>query len=157
MTTYQIKRQLDAVFEKNELIADLSAFEFDLDEATLKYILEQVKKHTFIGSIKWNQAKIKSAKLIGEIENALIENNNNYREFPSDYTHCLLSRHVYNYPIVTEKNENARDLDIDVEATKSLGSNTAFPRFQKLVNEEWTVKRVEIQHGYKCILYMNKK
>jgi len=85
----------------------------------------------------------------------LIKEIKQYEKFPNDYRHCIFSRHVYMYAgKATDKSDpnNKQSRVIDEAASNHLREN-----FTKLYDDGWRVDQVQIESGFKSILYINEK
>ncbi len=76
----------------------------DISSALLEQTLSDVTKHKYIGHVIWGQKNLEQIKesrdgslikIKEEIENKIVENNQLYKQHPSDFIHGLLSAHVY--------------------------------------------------------------
>jgi hypothetical protein len=82
----------------------------------------------------------------------LIEKIKHYEKFPNDYRYCVFSRHVYLYGGKATLEENKKELRvIDETATNHLKEN-----FTKLYEDGWRVDQVQIENGFKSVLYINE-
>jgi len=81
----KLKKELN----RNNAVCDLS--EIDLNNEYTEYIIEKLKKNVNIGLVKLKYKS--SVELIKQIEEQVIVNNENYRTYPTDHVHCLLSSH----------------------------------------------------------------
>jgi len=87
---------------------------YALTEMELKAIYDSIKENTELGYITWHKDQIKDQirySILVNIENRLIENNKNYRYYPNDFTHALLSKHAY----VTSTKGSSISLDPKVD------------------------------------------
>ncbi len=118
--------------------------EYALTEVELKAIYDSLKENTELGYITWHEDQIPDP-ILADIENRLIENNRNYRHYPNDYIHALLSFHAY---IDAPLNESVvlNDLILDDKIKKDL--------------EDWHVVSVHdnvSETGYYGVIYQNNK
>jgi len=140
----EAEQAINEKISKNETLCDLSLIE--VNRNNLSFILDNLDKNSNIGYIKLNEnnnsdEEIKDLK--EKIENKLIENNENYRLFPNDRIHCLLSFHC-----------NQTKFESDYEINDSLFDKETF----KLLKEkEWKVKEVIQEKGYKSVIYINER
>ncbi len=67
---------------------------FVLNEEELKELYDSIVHNIELGHISWHKNQGSGADR-GRIEKKLIDNNKNYRDFPNDYMHGLLSQHAY--------------------------------------------------------------
>ncbi len=139
----EAKKIIEEKISKNKTICDLSTIESNREN--LSYILEKLEQSSNIGYIKLNENinnndEIKDLK--DKIEKKLIKNNQNYRSFPNDHIHCLLSLHCNETDF---KNYKESDSLFDKEA------------FKLLKKQEWKVKEVFQERGYKSVIYINKQ
>ena len=98
----------------------------DANSTQLKEILSEIKRCKFYGDIKWpvNIDQDSNKKLMDEIKAQLKANNNEFTRFPNDFTHALLSRHVYGFMRLTEK------FKVEIEGCTQFN------------DEEWRVHRI---------------
>jgi hypothetical protein len=95
--------------------------------------------HVILGDIRY----FKQSKHLQEIENTLIGNNAKYRQFPSDYIHCLLAAHCR-----FDKSKLITD-------TAPAASYSALE--EKIKQKNWTMITTKHQEGgYKSTLYENQ-
>ena len=92
------QKTLQEKLNRNKLVTDLSAY--SIDEHLLTYVLESLSTKKNIGKIVWSpdppeNVSSTCSDLMQKIEEKLTSNNLDYEKFPSHFTHCLLSRHVY--------------------------------------------------------------
>ncbi len=80
----------------------------------------------------------------------LIEEIKQYEKFPNDYRHCAFSRHVYLFGGKATINKESNEID-------KIASNHLKISFIKLYEDGWRVDQVQIENGFKSILYINKK
>ena len=71
-----------------------------LDKDRLDKLKEKVCSNSVVGNIKWGELdKLEGnsahGKLVEEIEDKIIKNNQDYKYHPTDFVHGLLSKHVY--------------------------------------------------------------
>lgn len=119
-------------------------FDFKPKEEELKELHSAIEDNTELGHIAWAQGQIRWEK-VTEIEKKLVDNNKNYRDYPNDYIHGLLSDHAYvdaqlNDPVVLN------DLILDEKTKKDL--------------EDWHVVSVHNkvpETGYYGVIYQNDK
>ena len=83
--------KIEEELNKNNPICDLS--EIELNEETTNLILKTLKENPNVGLIKFKESSNNEFK--SKIEAQLIQHNNEYRAFPTDHVHCLLSSHCY--------------------------------------------------------------
>ena len=80
----------------------------------------------------------------------LIEEIKHYEKFPNDYRHCILARHVYLYAgQTTNYKENKEKID-------EIATNHFKEKFSKMYKDGWRVKQVNVESGFKSILYINE-
>lgn len=110
-----MKEDLKKRLRHDSLSIDLTDIQ-SLNEETLNYIVKRLEKFVIsssssssasdssfnIGSIKWNtksyaNLNTKCRKIMEKIENYLVNNNDSFEMFPSDYVLCLLNTHCYGY------------------------------------------------------------
>ena len=152
MSTDEIQSRLEEKLKNNEVVTDLS--DFEVDESLLVLVYKFLKTYTNIGSIKWKTNLLndsgddsKLSSMFREVENTLISNNNNAEKFPKPLTYGLLNMHTW---LDLRASPNYKDSDaFDAEATNALD--------QRLIDAEWTVKKVTIDSEFKSVLYANKK
>jgi hypothetical protein len=78
----------------------------------------------------------------------LIKEIKEYEKFPNDYRHCIFSRHLYMY---AGKATDKKDATFDEAASNHLKE-----KFTKLYEDGWRVDQVQIENGFKSILYINE-
>lgn len=133
----------------NEIIAKLAnndptiltlEINFPLKDEELYKLFIAMQNNSEIGYISWYNDQSTEHKTIKDIENKLRDNNKNFRYYPNDYTHALLSTHAYK----SSKPQEAVQLDESVK--------------EHLRN--WQVERIydDTQNsGYYGVIYKNDK
>ena len=155
---------------ENNFLTDLSPF--SLQEDSLKIIKESVKKDdSQVGKIIWNQDSYDLIKksndflckdLIEDIEEQLMNNTTKFERHPSDYIHCLMSKHVYLYKgsqtnntikaLISNIGVPKNSIENDTQKTESCSFT-----WEKLKSKDWLVDEVFSRKGYKSLLYRNDK
>ncbi|WP_342269630.1 hypothetical protein [Rickettsia endosymbiont of Orchestes rusci] len=72
---------------------DLSTFH--LTQEQVQEIASKIQNNNFVGNVIWGTYPNSTMSLIENIENKIIQNNKQYQYYPNDFTHGLLSSHVY--------------------------------------------------------------
>ena len=148
--------EIESVLDTNDAVCDLS--KINLDENSKNYIISKLKQNVNVGLIRFNESE-KEMQIKNKIEEILVENNQNYRLFPTDYIHCLLA--FFCFKLDTEEEKKCFTCFSGIK-TALPDSNKEFQTFleeKKLfkLTKEWTIKE-ELRHqGYKSILYINQK
>ncbi len=141
----EAKKVINEEISKNEACCDLSSVE--VSPNNLSYILDQLNNNRNIGYIKLiesnNSGNEEIKDLKEKIENKLITNNEDYRLFPNDHIHCLLSLHC-----------NQTEFESDYKTNNSLFDKETF---KPLKEQEWKVEEVFQEKGYKSVIYKNEK
>ena len=81
-----------------------------------------LRQNKFVGHVKWStnefglaSKNLRKNKFRKNVESILIENNFNYRRFPSDFLHGLLSKHVYDMEMHTGNSIIFKEEHIDYQ------------------------------------------
>ena len=96
------------------------------------------------GNVEDDDKNLSREKLIKEIKQ--------YEKFPNDYRHCIFSRHLYMYAGEKTKEENNKES----RAIDEAASNHLKEKFTKLYVDGWRVDQVQIESGFKSMLYINE-
>jgi tetratricopeptide (TPR) repeat protein len=138
----EAEQVINEEISKNETLCDLSLIE--VNRNNLSFILDNLDTNKNIGYIKLSENSNDEINDLKEkIENKLIKNNEDYRLFPNDYIHCLLSLHC-----------NQTKFESDYKINNSLFSES---KFKLLQDQEWKVEEVFEEKGYKSVVYINQK
>lgn len=138
----------------NELLVELSEFVEFLDESFLKHLAHALKNNRFVAHVDFGSGGgvgdeiltdaahlLKTSKYFRRIEYYVTRNNANFARFPSDYVHCLLSRHC-------------RD-DDEQEDTTSISLGLERMGWKKVTSDLMTAAEFKMK-GYVSILYVNE-
>lgn len=128
--------------QKNRKNLDLSKTTLTKDD--LEKLQDYVNNSSTIGYIKWGNIYSGTNKYQSAIENKLIENNKNFQRYPTDFTHALLSAHIY-------ENSQAGQ---EVRLVTKLGYNHSHHL------KDWKVEAVyqpRESNDYYSALYVNSK
>lgn len=129
-------------------ILDLSEFK-KLVSVQQEKLIKALDHNRFVGHVKWHAELDSSLKRFrGIIEEILIENNFNYRRFPSDFIHGLLSLHVYE----TNMHDRENVLFKDQYGTKIVD-------YQKKLND-WKIEEKfnDLKSsGFYAVLYIKEE
>lgn len=129
------------ITQLNKNVVFINSLELDckLSESELKILYDAIKNNTQLGYITWHKDQI-TYQTLEKIEKRLVENNKNYRYYPNDYTHALLSKHAYK--------------------TSNVGDITSLDHNVDEYLKNWTVLRVFDDTkvtGYYGAIYINDK
>ncbi|PWU07284.1 MAG: hypothetical protein C5B43_00575, partial [Verrucomicrobia bacterium] len=80
---------LNNLLNKNNSSIISLKMEFPLNVSELETLLESIQENTELGFISWHENQV-LCDAIEKIEKRLIGNNENYKEYPSDYIYSLL-------------------------------------------------------------------
>jgi hypothetical protein len=83
---------ITTILTQNKALVDLSHFE--IDEEIIEFILTSLNTLPNVGNILWKESslqKFQTSPILMKINERLCENNQNYRKFPNDFIHCLMS------------------------------------------------------------------
>jgi len=90
-----IKLLIEKIKENDPFLYYLDLGEFEeIDETQKEELLKALSENKFAGNVRWN-SELKDSEFKEMVEKKLSNNNFNYRQFPSDLIHGLLSSHVY--------------------------------------------------------------
>lgn len=90
--------------EKNDpKLVHLDFENIDLTILQLEEIASKIQNNDFIGNVNWGKMPKLSGDLVEKIESKIILNNQNYKQYPNDFIHGLLSLHSYIDSTVQEK------------------------------------------------------
>lgn len=77
----------------------------------LEEIASKIQNNDFIGNVNWGSMPKLSDDLVEKIESKIILNNQNYKQYPNDFVHGLLSLHSYiDSTVVAYINEKKKQL-----------------------------------------------
>jgi hypothetical protein len=126
------------LLKTNELVVDFRNHQIDMEFLkTLAEELNDTPAAAMIGHVILGDTRpFKQSKYLQDIENTLIANNAKYRQFPSDYIHCLLAVHC---------RYDATTLNTNVSALT-----------QKMNQKNWKVSATTEIGRYKSTLYENE-
>ena len=129
--------KIEEELNKNNPICDLS--EIELNEETTNLILKTLKENPNVGLIKFKESSNNEFK--SKIEAQLIQHNNEYRAFPTDHVHCLLSSHCY---------ETSFEKDFSEYKFKE-------EKYTFLNEQGWKIRDIFMEEKYKSVLYINNR
>lgn len=147
------KEEIEKLIQQNDLILDLTSLSTIKNE-TLDFILDNVKKITNIGKIKWNKTALNESfkPKIDKIEKQLIKNNEQFTCYPSDFIHCLMSYHVY-----TDTAKQNKILTLSPKESQLSIITLHDFTWSRLGENSWFIHEIFEEKEYKSILYINHK
>lgn len=138
----QFQEILKRVRENDVKLKKIDLKEIILDSSMLNEFEVAFHENAEVGNIVWGNipSDQKSKDIVVRIEKKIIQNNIDYRYYPSDYIHGLFSSHVYN------------NIEIDAPITVIIGNRT-----ENLI--DWKVNKIFLdkESGYYSAIYINDK
>ncbi|WP_341790982.1 lipase family protein [Rickettsia endosymbiont of Gonocerus acuteangulatus] len=128
--------------EKNDpKLVHLDLKDIDLTILQLEEIASKIQNNDFIGNVSWGKMPKLSVDFVEKIESKIILNNQNYKQYPNDFIHGLLSLHSY----------------IDSKAQEKVAFEEA--KYNQYL-EDWKIFKIfnEPKIGrYYAVAYVNEK
>ncbi len=93
LTKDNFESLITALAQNDPTIVALTV-EFRLTEREMDMLYRSISNNTELGYISWQEVP-GSSHTLRQIEIKLVGNNKNYKYYPNDYVHALLSKHAY--------------------------------------------------------------
>lgn len=162
-SAYNLQTISISSFKINQIELDTNSLSIGNRDDTyyLQEILKTIETNKSIGLLKEcprftqlkkrNEFKIKIEKINSEI----ISNNENFNQFPSDYSYCLIANHCYCFQTQNEskKSEPNSDLSIFTDDDNIHTNNI----WHILSASNWIIYEQFRFKGFKSIVYLNEE